>query len=111
MKSTENALQLPRRLAIRLLAHAQKLPPGEALRGALYGTAPPALEFRPGDVPKGAAVWAWVAAQPVTGDPVPDGEGQKRVMTIGLDTKGVLQLRCWEAEGAGLRERKLQISD
>ncbi len=110
MKSPGETLQLPRRLAIQLLAHAQKLAPGAPLQGALYGSAPPTLKFRPGEVPKGAAVWAWVAAQPESGEPASAADGRGRVMTIGLDTKGVLQLRCWEPDGPRMRERDLQIS-
>lgn len=108
------ALKLPRRLAIQVMAHAQKLDAGKALRGYLSGTDPTALRFVPGDPPAkpqaGQPVWAWVCPQPTTGAP-PLPAGLPRVLTVGLDTKGVLQLRCWEAGGDTLQERDLHIAD
>lgn len=107
--AAREALQLPRRLAIQLMAHAQRLAEGEVLRGTLVGSGPASLQFRAGDPPKDAPVWAWVCPQPPAGSP-PLPAGLPRVLTIGLDTKGVLQLRCWEVEGTELRERDLRIS-
>ena len=109
---SDPVLCLPRRLAIELLAHAQRLPAGESISGFLAGTAPEAVRFQAGAPPASAPVWSWVRAQDGAGAPSGIPPGAPRVLTVALDTKGVLQLRCWEpAGGAAVRECVLRIGD
>ena len=95
-----DALILPRRLAIALLAEAQKAAgaPVHGLIGARDGV--------PVSVLPGAS--APPAGQTVWGHYRSGGEAPAqapRHLLISLDTKGVLQLRCME----GARERELRI--
>jgi hypothetical protein len=92
------ALILPRRLAIALLAEAQKAA-GSPVSGVITarGGVPDAV------VPDGGAadeVWAHYRSG---GDATDARPG--RQLLISIDTKGVLQLRCWE----GAVERELRI--
>ena len=99
-----DALILPRRLAIALLAEAQKAAgaPVQGLIGARDGVP---VSVLPGaaDVPAGQTVWGHYRSG---GEPPP---GAARQLLISIDTKGVLQLRCKEAAGKKMAERELRI--
>lgn len=100
------ALIIPRRLAIALLAEAQKAEGGPVggVIGARDGvpvSVHPGAAVAPG---KGEAVWARYRSG--TGEP---DAGEGRQLLISLDTKGVLQLRCWDRGAGGAVERELRI--
>ena len=97
MNAPAPALILPRRLAIALLAEAQKSA-GSQVSGVIT-----ARDGLPGSVVAGAAPAGEVWARYRSGDQPDDANG--RQLLISLDTKGVLQLRCWE----GAVERELRI--
>lgn len=96
-----DALILPRRLAIALLAEAQKAG-GEPVRGVIGARDGVPLSVRPGadGAAGGESVWAHYRSG--TGEP---DAGGGRQLLISIDTKGVLQLRCWDAAV----ERELRI--
>jgi hypothetical protein len=105
MSADAPPLIIPRRLAIALLAEAQKADGGpvEGVIGAREG-AP--VSVRPAThVPEvGETVWAYYRSgisEPVAQD--------GRQLLISIDTKGVLQLRCWDRSAAGTVERELRI--
>ena len=116
--STE-PLFLPRRLAIRLLAEAQKSPNGEihglvgakdqepvSVHPASSGLDQAALRAR------GETLWAVYRSQPAAAmAPAGSSDDCARFLAVSLDTKGVLQLRCWKFEGGIPRERILKIRD
>jgi hypothetical protein len=93
-------LIIPRRIAIALLAEAQKAAgaPVHGLIGARDGVP---VSVLPGAsaAPAGQGVWGHYRS----GGAAP--AGATRQLLISLDTKGVLQLRCEEASG----ERELRI--
>jgi hypothetical protein len=95
-----DVLIIPRRLAIALLAEAQKAAgaPVQGLIGARDGVP---VSVLPGadSAPAGQTVWAHYRS----GGAVPPAA--TRALLISIDTKGVLQLRCEE----GARERELRI--
>ena len=95
-----DALIIPRRLAIALLAEAQKAAgaPVQGLIGARDGV-PVSVLPDASAVPAGQDVWGHYRS----GGHVP--KGAARALLISIDTKGVLQLRCEEASG----ERELRI--
>lgn len=98
-------LIIPRRLAIALLAEAQKAE-GGPVRGVIGARDGVPVSVRPGaraPATSGETVWAHYHSglQPEA------GEG--RQLLISLDTKGVLQLRCWEQRGSAGSERELHI--
>ena len=95
------ALILPRRLAIALLAEAQKA--GEAPVSGVIGArdgVPVSVRPGSGGAASGESVWAHYRS----GTGTPDGGGGRQLL-ISIDTKGVLQLRCWDAGS----ERELRI--
>jgi len=94
-------LIIPRRLAIALLAEAQKAggAPVHGIIGARDGVPVSVLPGTSG-APAGQAVWAHYRS----GGEAP---GAGRQLLISIDTKGVLQLRC--EEGKGRVERELRI--
>jgi hypothetical protein len=96
-----DALVLPRRLAIALLAEAQKAG-GAPVHGVIGARDGVPVSVRPGlaGVASGESVWAHYRTD--TGAP---GAGGGRQLLISIDTKGVLQLRCWDAAV----ERELRI--
>jgi hypothetical protein len=99
----DTPLILPRRLAIALLAEAQKAA-GQPVQGFIDadGAVPGAL--RPGATAPGDGVWARYRS----GASEPDGAPGRQLL-ISIDTKGVLQLRCWERRGSAAVERDLHI--
>jgi hypothetical protein len=94
-------LILPRRLAIALLAEAQKAG-GESVRGVIGArdgvpvAVHPNVEAPAGDETIWARYRSGAAADARAG----------RQLLISVDTKGVLQLSCWEGAGT---ERELRI--
>lgn len=96
-------LIIPRRLAIALLAEAQKAAgaPVQGLIGARDGVP---VSVLPGAAvaPAGQTVWAHYHS----GDGAP---GASRELLVSIDTKGVLQLRCREGKGKQATERELRI--
>lgn len=98
-------LILPRRLAIALLAEAQKAA-GTVTHGVIAARDGVPVAVRPNvdDAPKPESIWARYhsgAAEPDASD--------GRQLLISLDTKGVLQLRCWERREKTAVERELRI--
>jgi len=96
-------LIIPRRLAIALLAEAQRHEQGpvHGVIGARDGvpvSVSPGVALPP--VP-GETVWAYYRS----GTAAPEAKAGRQLL-ISLDTKGVLQLRCWEP---GAVERELRI--
>jgi hypothetical protein len=100
-----SALIIPRRLAIALLAEAQKADGGpvDGIIGARDGVP---VSVRPATVnpEPGEAVWARYRS----GVTEPDAQDGRQLL-ISIDTKGVLQLRCWDCGAAGTVERELRI--
>ena len=97
-------LILPRRLAIALLAEAQKAAgaPVSGVIGARDGV-PVALHPNAQVAAGGETIWAHYRSG-AEADP-----GPGRQLLISIDTKGVLQLRCREGAGAQAAERELRI--
>lgn len=136
----DEALILPRRLALRILAAAQAAQPRRIAGVVGYETAGPVafLEIR-NSAPnpeeqvilaqqdraiarlgldgRGLGLWAFVisyptrAAEPTQEDfrnsPFPDAVH----LVVSLSTKGVLEMRAWQRQGAEARERVLKIRD
>jgi hypothetical protein len=102
--NTGDPLILPRRLAIALLAEAQKAAgaPVSGVIGARDGV-PAALYANADAAAGGETLWAryrsGAAADTRAG----------RQLLISVDTKGVLQLSCWESQGTKAIERELRI--
>ncbi|HUS25657.1 MAG TPA: hypothetical protein VM369_11980 [Candidatus Binatia bacterium] len=92
-------LFLPRRLAIRLLAEAQRS--GE-VQGSIGARGGEPCSVHAGALPEGETLWARYRSAHATSAP-----GAPRELVVSLDTKGVLQLRCVE----GGAERELKIRD
>ncbi len=109
---TSAALYIPRRLAIQLLAEAQKAPAGEthgwigAKDGEPVSIWPTAADAQQRLAERGETIWAAYHAH-VHGP----GPAAPRQLIMSLDTKGVLQLRCWELEDDVCVERILKIKD
>ena len=97
-------LVLPRRLAIALLAEAQKAA-GAPVHGVIGARDGVPVSVLPGasEAPAGQAAWAHYRS----GGEAPPGA--TRQLLISIDTKGVLQLRCEEGAGAQRAERELRI--
>jgi len=98
-------LIIPRRLAIALLAEAQKAA-GGAVGGVIGARDGVPVSVRPGAVAGEAGETVWARYRSGTDDP---DARQVRQLLISIDTKGVLQLRCWEAAGGAALERELRI--
>lgn len=103
MSPPGDALIIPRRLAIALLAEAQKAA-GAPVQGIIAERDGVPVSVLPGatQAPEGQAVWAHYHS----GEAAP---GAARELLISIDTKGVLQLRCREGAGAAQVERELRI--
>ena len=98
-------LILPRRLAIALLAEAQKASgaPVSGVIGARDGV--PVAVHPNAEAPiAGETIWARYRS---AGGEVGAGDG--RELLISIDTKGVLQLSCRESKGKKAVERELRI--
>ena len=93
-------LILPRRLAIALLAEAQRAA-GSEVHGVIGARDGAPVSVRPGAAGAAAPESVWAQYRSGTDAPAPPG----RELLISIDTKGVLQLRCRE-DG---RERELYI--
>ena len=102
--SNLDPLILPRRLAIALLAEAQKAG-GEAVHGVIGARdgVPVAVHPNAEAATVGETVWARYrsAGEGVTGD--------GRELLVSIDLKGVLQLSCREGKGKKAVERELRI--
>lgn len=101
----DGALILPRRLAIALLAEAQRAgdAPVHGVIGARNGVAT-AVRPNAGAGAEGESVWARYRSGAAEPDAAPG-----RQLLISIDTKGVLQLRCWERDDQDVVERELRI--
>jgi [CysO sulfur-carrier protein]-S-L-cysteine hydrolase len=98
-----DALVLPRRLAIALLAEAQKAA-GAPVHGFITARDGVPLAVKPGAEPGAQGVWARYRSGASEPDSAPG-----RQLLISIDTKGVLQLRCWERDAGPPVERELHI--
>ena len=98
-------LILPRRLAIALLAEAQKAG-GQAVRGVIGARdgVPVAVHPDADAASGGETLWARYRS----GDSEA-GTDAGRELLISIDTKGVLQLSCRESKGKKAIERELRI--
>ena len=99
-------LIIPRRLAIALLAEAQRAE-GGPVGGIIAARDGVPVAVKPGAASasgKGEAVWARYRS----GAGEPDAQ-EGRQLLISIDTKGVLQLRCWDRSGKSAVERELRI--
>lgn len=94
-----SGLILSRRMAIALLAEAQKAA-GEPVAGVITARDGVPVAVRPGAPVPGDEVWARYRSGMAQPDSAPG-----RQLLVSIDTKGVLQLRCWE----GGAERELRI--
>lgn len=109
---TPEPLFLPRRLAIRLLAEAQKAPGGEThgwvgeKNGEPVSVWPAAPDAQQRLEQSGETIWASYHLHAGAAGP-----SAVRQLIMSLDTKGVLQLRCWECEAGACIERILKIRD
>jgi hypothetical protein len=97
-------LILPRRLAIALLAEAQKAG-GEPVRGVIGARdgVPVALHANADAAGDGETVWARYRSGAAA-----DAHAGRQLL-ISVDTKGVLQLSCWDRQGKKAMERELRI--
>jgi hypothetical protein len=103
--SAPGPLIIPRRLAIQLLAEAQRAA-GEPVRGVIGARDGVPVSVRPASATAvgDETVWAWYRS----GAGEPDAQ-EGRQLLISVDTKGVLQLRCWERRAQAAVERELRI--
>ena len=108
---TSEPLFIPRRLAIQLLAEAQKAPGGEThgwvgeKNGEPVSVWPAAPDAQQRLAAQGELVWASYHAHAGK-----SGPSAPRQLILSLDTKGVLQMRCWECEAGVCVERVLKVS-
>lgn len=96
-------LIIPRRLAIALLAEAQRHEQGP-VHGVIGARDGVPMSVCPGAAlppAPGETVWAHYRS----GTIAPEAQAGRQLL-ISLDTKGVLQLRCWEGDTV---ERELHI--
>ena len=98
-------LILPRRLAIALLAEAQKAA-GVPVHGVIAARNGVPVSVRPNQDTAAAPESIWARYRSGAGDP---DAGEGRQLLISVDTKGVLQLRCWERRVKTAIERELRI--
>jgi hypothetical protein len=104
MKSAD-PLIIPRRLAIALLAEAQKAA-GAPVRGVIGARDGVPVSVRPDTVTAGDQETVWALYR--SGPDAPELKSGRELI-ISIDMKGVLQLRCREAADKGLIERELRI--
>lgn len=102
---SSDALIMPRRLAIALLAEAQKAA-GASVQGVIAARDGVPVSVRPDadDAPEPESTWARYRS----GTSDPDAR-EGRQLLVSIDLKGVLQLRCWERRAKNLVERELRI--
>jgi hypothetical protein len=111
MKMSEQALVMPRRLAIRILHEAQIAQP-ESITGWVRGKAHP-MSYHAGEAPAGAELWARLWSNPLA-PAVPEaaqlGTGGLHLV-ISLNIKGVLEMRAWQLQAGAAQEQVLTIED
>ena len=105
MTPRADALIIPRRLAIALLAEAQKAS-GEPVHGVIGARDGVPVAVHPGVTAGEGNETVWARYR--SGADAPDAQ-KGRQLLISIDTKGVLQLRCWENAGQKKVERELRI--
>lgn len=98
-------LIIPRRLAIALLAEAQRHEQGP-VHGVIGARDGVPVSVRPGAALPVAGETVWARYRSDAGAPQEQGG---RELLISLDTKGVLQLRCRDEGPQGEVERELRI--
>jgi hypothetical protein len=123
---SEAPLVIARRLAIRLLHEAQLSPanPVRGLLGALAGEptsvypwtgAATRGELEAQIKARGEQPWAVYRSNPQAPALPEDADralaGGAHVLIISLDTKGVLEMRCWDWRSGTAQERILKIKD
>ena len=103
---------IERRLAIEILHQAQIAQP-EAIRGWVAEAGGMPQTFHLGEPPAGAALWARLRSHPqAPAEPAP-GElaGDGLNLLVSLNTKGVLEMRCWRLADGSPREIILKIRE
>lgn len=95
-------LILPRRLAIALMAEAQRAG-GEPVAGVITAQNGAPVAVQPGGA-DATAVWERYRSGATQTDAAPG-----RQLLVSIDVKGVLQLRCFENAGGAPEERELRI--
>ena len=98
-------LILPRRLAIALLAEAQRAD-GAPVHGVIAARDNVPTSLQPNATAAHEPYSTWARYRSGTGDP---DAGEGRQLLVSIDTKGVLQLRCWERGAKAAVERELRI--
>src|SRR3569623_2174958 len=96
---SNQALIMPRRLAIRILHEAQIAQP-ESITGWVRGSAQP-QSYHAGQPPAGAGLWARLWSNPLA-PAVPEAaqlSAGGMHLVISLYIKGVLEMRAWELQG------------
>lgn len=111
---SEQALVIPRRLAIQIL-HAAQIAQPDAIRGVVGARNGEPASFRAESepLPRGEQRWARLWSHPqaaaVPGaDELADGGLS---LLVSLNTKGVLEMRAWRLDGGVPREQVLKIKD
>ena len=105
---------LPRRLAIRLLALAQQA--SGAIEGVVVERNGKPVAVRP-KASDGDTVWARYRShpavdwQPSAADLGQWGPAGTLHLIVSIDTKGVLQLRCWALQDGKAVAHELKIAD
>ena len=108
---SEQTLVMPRRLAIRILHEAQVAQPA-SIAGWVRGGARP-QSYHAGEPPAGAELWARLWSNPLA-PAVPEATqlfAGGLHLVISLNTKGVLEMRCWDWNGGAHEERVLTVKD
>jgi len=98
-------LILPRRLAIALLAEAQKAA-GAPVAGVIGARDGVPVALHPDAAAASGDETLWAHYRSGSGEA---GGKAGRELLISIDTKGVLQLSCWESKGKKAIERELRI--
>jgi len=98
-------LIIPRRLAIALLAEAQRAA-GAPVGGVITARDGVPVAVRPGAAGGQGDETIWARYRSGMDDP---DAAPGRQLLISIDTKGVLQLRCWERTAENSVERELRI--
>ncbi|HZP11070.1 MAG TPA: hypothetical protein VFB36_01475 [Nevskiaceae bacterium] len=127
VRTAHPTLVIPRKLAVRLLHEAQLSPeaPVEGLVGARKGEAcacyPLAGEVTRAELlqkvqANGETPWAWYRSNPQ--QPAAPVDTDKFVaadsafsLIISLNTKGVLEMRCWDWGSGAPVEREITVKD
>lgn len=100
-----DALILPRRLAIALLAEAQQAG-GEPVRGVIGARDGVPVALHPNAEAASGDETLWARYRSAGGEV---GVDSGRELRVSIDLKGVLQLSCWESKGKKAVERELRI--